>query len=157
MTDYAVATTPVVNVDFLVQPDSSFIEVVGYANDGGGTYVQMHGTTYGYSGVPYGAFAALVTADSPGHYYSTDFRPEYGPAVNMGEVNLEVREVPVEFVDIDDILVSDVDSVGADTDWIERNLRSEALNLAVAVHKGTASDSYSIVKMANSFKEYLNG
>jgi len=154
-------TKDVIAVDYLVQPDSSFIDTVGYANDGEWAYVEMHDTVYAYSGVPYDEFAALATARSVGNYYSTHFRPQYGPAITMN-AEFEVREVPVEFVDIEDVISEEAEDVyttenAVDTDWIERNLRSEALNLAVIVHKGTASDSYSIVRMANSFKEYLNG
>jgi hypothetical protein len=147
-----------VPVDYVIEPDSSFIDTVAFDSDGGHTYVVMHGHTYYYDDVPYEAFVRLAMAQSPGHEYSTYFRDTFGPADRLdGNFQFTIRE---DGGVKDNPTIEETHEVpgpveNPDSKW---DNRFTALDCASRVYQGSEPIGVGLVlDAARTFERYLNG
>ena len=74
--------------------DSSYVQAVYHNENEDFVVVDLDGTYYQYNNVPADEVADLVSASSVGSYFNTDFKPAYGPSVELGEW-FEVNEYAV--------------------------------------------------------------
>jgi len=145
------------DVDTVVQPESSWISLVAYDIDNGITYVTAasNGCTYGFVDTTYDNFVRLAYADSVGGEYQS-FSDKYGPAINLGEVKIRMRDgLTGEFKE-DEVYDQSVESEN-EPPVEDIYHRMFSLKYAVVYSKNKDLSVDEVLLAATRFSEYLNG
>lgn len=161
-----------IEVDYYVEPESSFVQAVGY-NDykgepGIGTvFVIINDKIYAYVDVPVDAFNKLAFADSVGAAYH-EFVEEQGASYGSypaEDYNIVVRKITNNgFVSDDEVsdeaypdyygdTYEEVAPETLETVFSNSNVKSLALVAAIAAYPGSPAND--LVNVAKTFETYL--